>query len=122
MIKTVLWQNEEGLKTTKNIILCLTFLTTHPDSIPHLIYLPAEAFDLISGIFPSAIFYSLCYIEGLEGVPFYDMRMSLVPLRKLKELCMVLELNADGERVADIDVHILFRQSGKLVKISRKIF
>ena len=120
MQETVLYQDKEGLKVAENKIICLTFLITHPSGIKYLYYLPAQAYHLIAKSFPDAKFYSLSYFEDEERVPFYDMRMSLVPLHKLKELCMELELNDKGERVADIDVHILSRSSGKLIKITRK--
>ena len=120
MQETVLYQDEEGLRVAEDKIICLTFLTIHPDSIKKLIYLPAETYHRISKLFPNTKFYSLSYIKDEKRVPFYDMKISFIPLRKLKELCTELELNDKGERVADIDVHIFFRQSGKLYKVTRK--
>lgn len=123
MQETVLYQDEKRLKTAGDKLICLTFLTTHPDSIKKLIYLPAQAYYQISELFPDVIFYSLSYVKDNERVPFYDMKISFVSLPellKLERLCMALELNDTGERIADIDVHIFFRQSKKLHKVTRK--
>jgi len=117
----ILYQDEEALGVAGDKIICLTFLTVHPGSIKRLIYTPALTHRLILKLFPNTKFYSLSYIEDEERVPFYDMRISLVPLRELKELCMKLETNDDGERIVDIDVHIFFRRSKELYKVSRKV-
>lgn len=119
MKETVLWQDNSKLMSAQNIIICLTFLTTNPNCVKSLIYLVAETTMKIQKLFSEAEFYSLSYIEDEERVSFYDMKMSLASLRKIKELCMALELNDNKERVADIDVHIFFKDSGKLYKVSR---
>lgn len=119
MQETVLYKNEDILKIAEDeLLISLTFLTS-PDSVKSLIFLVAEARKRISVLYPKTIFYLLTYIEDEKRAPFYEMVISLTHLHRLKELCMKMELNSEGERVADIDVY-LCRPGRKRYKISRK--
>lgn len=120
MQEQILYQNNKGLREAGDKIICLTFLTTQ-HSIWSLIFLMVRAYHQMKKSFFAMKLYSLSFIKDRERVSFYDIRMSLVPLLELKRICMELENNEMGERIADIDVHVFCRQSKQLYKVSRKI-
>jgi hypothetical protein len=124
----VLWENEKQLNTARNEVVSLTFLTTQ-HSTWTLIPLIIRAYCRIKKSFPLTKFYSLKQYRNdewkpgtiVKEMPGFELTLSLVPLRKLKEICMVLELNRRRERIADIDVHVFDRQAKQLNKVSRFI-
>lgn len=120
MKEIVLWKSYKKLNVAIDEIICLTFLTTRR-SVWSIIPLMIRTYREMKKRFPYIKFYSLSFFLDRKRVHFFDMRLSFVPLLKLKKLCMELELNDYGLHIADIDVHIFKRHSGKLLKLSRKI-
>jgi hypothetical protein len=120
MQEIVLYQSDKGLKLAGDEIICLTFLTTQ-HSAWSMIPLMIRTYPRIKKLFPSIKFYSLSFFIDRKRVHFYDMRLSFIPPIKLKKLCMELELNEYGLRIADIDVHVFYRKSKQLRKVSHHV-
>ncbi len=117
MEQDVLFKDEEGLKSARNHIM-LTFLTSSMDK-DGLFYLAAELGIRIGRHYRDTKIYLLKYEEQEDGGPGYEMRISRLPVRVLKGVCMRLEIDkGTGNRIADIDVFLC--HAGKLIKISRK--
>ena len=125
----VLWENKKRLETAGNEVISLTFLTIQY-SMWTLVPLIIKAYWQIKKHFPHAKVYSLKQYRNdqwspltawKEEMPGFELTLSLIPLRKLKEICMALEFKFDKweKRVADIDVHVFDRQAKKLRKVSR---
>lgn len=117
----VLYQNNKKLCTANDEIICLTFLTTQ-HRIWSLIFLMIRTYRQIKKSFSYVKLYSISFIRDRGRVSFFDVRVSLIPLLRLKKMCMELEYNEMSERIADIDVHVFYRQSKRLCKVSRYIF
>lgn len=118
MKKIVLFKSYENHVNAKNEEVCLTFLTIR-GRVWRLIPLLFRAYRRIKKQFPRVKFHSLNLILDSKRVHFFDVRMSLVPLFELKELCAKLEKNMFGFRKADIDVYMANKWSGPFFKLSR---
>ena len=119
MEEKVYYQDKNGLIAAGEKIISLTFLSAYTDK-KGLLYLVYELGLRLAKLYPKVKLYLLKYQEQEGGGPGYEMKISLVPLRKLKELCMSLEVDKNERRIADIDVFIHY--AGKLCKISRRMF
>lgn len=116
MEEEVLYQNEDGLKADKERLISLTFLSAYTDK-EGLLYLVSELGLRLAQLYPETKLYLLKYQKQESGGPGYEMKISPVPLSPLKQLCMSLEFDKGGKRIADIDVFIY--RFGKLYKITR---
>lgn len=125
----VLWRSHRRLSSARNEVICLTFLTTQR-SLWTLIPLMVQTYYRIKKSFPSVKLYSLKQYRNSEWspckivqrMPGFELTMSLLNPLKVKRLCMSLEFNANGERIADIDVHVFYRKERQLYKVSRYVY
>lgn len=124
----VIWENKGRLGVAGDEVISISFVTVQ-HSLWTLVPLMWRTWRAIKKFFPSAKFFSLRHYHNgewkpgrtVKDMPGFEIRMSLVPLRLLKKTCMALELNRQGERTSDIDVHILNQKTRQIGKISRSI-
>jgi len=116
MEEKILGCDKKGLEAAGKNIVCLTFLTGTYDK-KGLFYLACELGLYIGKLWPGTKVYLFKYQQQEGGGPGYEMKISLIPIKELKVLCMKMEYH-NGKRVADIDVFTY--DDGRLTKISCK--
>jgi hypothetical protein len=124
----VIWENSKKLKAAGDMVISISFITAQ-HSLWTLIPLMLRVRWRIKKAFPSAKFFSLSHYHNgewkpgrlIEDMPGFEIKMSLVPLRMLKKICMELESNRNGERTSDIDVHVYYQKTRRIGKISRSL-
>jgi hypothetical protein len=124
----VIWESKKKLEAAGDMVISISFITAE-HSLWTLIPLMLRVRRRIKKVFPSAKFFSLSHYHNgewkpgrlIRDMPGFEIKMSLVPLRKLKKICMALELNHQGERTSDIDVHVFYQKAKLLKKVSRWI-
>jgi hypothetical protein len=123
----VLWESRKRIKSTLNEVISITFLTTE-HSAWTLVPLMALAFYRITKKLPKVKLLSLRQYRNdqwrpwkmaTEKMPGFSLLLSLAPPLEIKRICLALEKNSRYERIADIDVHVLYRKEKQLYKIRR---
>lgn len=124
----VIWENKKKLEAEGDIVISISFITAQ-HSLWTLIPLMWRVRHRIKKLFPHAKFFSLRHYHNSEwkpghpvkDMPGFEIKMSLVHMKKLKMICMELESNRKGKRVSDIDVHVFNQKTRQLGKISRSL-